>query len=103
MWGTPFVKKLDWTTGLDKYTGRPMDYDPNKDVQKYVPASSSARGGKEGMSCPGNMGGKNWQPTAYDPDRKRYYIPVIESCAGHVTVAQKRSMESKRLVFWRWP
>ena len=58
MWGTPFVKKLDWTTGLDKYTGRPMDYDPNKDVQKYVPASSSARGGKEGMSCPGNMGGK---------------------------------------------
>lgn len=103
LWGTPFVKKLDWTTGLDKYTGRPMSYDANKDVQKYVPASSSGRGGKEGMSCPGNMGGKNWQPTAYDPDRKRYYIPVIESCAGHVTVAQKEAWKARALYFGGGP
>ena len=103
LWGTPFVNKLDWTAGLDKYTGRPMAYDPNKDVQKYAPASSSARGGKEGLSCPGNMGGKNWQPTAYDPDRKRYYIPVIESCAGHVTVAQKEAWKARQLYFGGGP
>ena len=41
LWGTPFVKKLDWTAGLDKYTGRPLDYDPNQDVQRYV-ASTNA-------------------------------------------------------------
>ena len=58
-----------------------MDYDPNKDVQRYVPASSAFRAQPEGASCPGNMGGKNWPPPAYDPDRNMYYIPVIESCA----------------------
>ena len=26
------------------------------------------------------MGGKNWPPTAYHPDLKYWYIPVIESC-----------------------
>ena len=103
LWGTPFVKKLDWTSGLDKYTGRPMDYDPNKDVQKYVPASSSGRAGNEGLSCPGNMGGKNWPPTAYDPNRKLYYIPVIESCAGHVTVAQEKPWEPRALYFGGGP
>ena len=60
LWGTPFVKKLDWTAGLDKYTGRPLDYDPNKDVQRYVPSSSAFRAQPEATSCPGNMGGKNW-------------------------------------------
>jgi alcohol dehydrogenase (cytochrome c) len=86
LWGTPFVKKLDWTAGLDKYTGRPVDYDPNSDVQRYNPASSVSRDQRESTSCPGNMGGKNWPPTAYDPERNRYYIPVIESCSGHVNV-----------------
>ena len=32
------------------------------------------------MICPGNMGGKNWPPTAYNPVLKEWYIPVIESC-----------------------
>ena len=89
LWGTPFVKVLDWTAGLDKYTGRPLDYDPQADVQRYKPESSVSREQRESRSCPGNMGGKNWPPTAYDPERNRYYIPVIESCALHVNVPQK--------------
>jgi alcohol dehydrogenase (cytochrome c) len=32
------------------------------------------------MVCPGNMGGKNWPPTAYNPTLHLWYIPVIESC-----------------------
>ena len=90
LWGTPFVKKLDWTAGLDKYTGRPVDYDPNSDVQRYNPATSVSRDQRESKSCPGNMGGKNWPPTAYDPERNRYYIPVIESCALHVNVPTEK-------------
>jgi len=99
LWGTPFVKKLDWTVGLDKYTGMPMDYDPNSDVQRYVPASNASRSKPEGASCPGNMGGKNWPPTAYDPNRNLYYIPVIESCAGHINAAQKKAWEPRGLYF----
>ncbi len=103
LWGTPFVKQLNWTIGLDKYTGRPMDYDPNKDVQRYVPASNSDRTGREGLSCPGNMGGKNWPPTAYDPEKNLYYIPVVESCAGHITVAQEKPWEARGMYFGGGP
>jgi alcohol dehydrogenase (cytochrome c) len=98
LWGTPFVKVLDWTAGLDKYTGLPLDYDPNKDVQRYNPASSVSRDQRESRSCPGNMGGKNWPPTAYDPERNRYYIPVIESCGLHVNVPTENEWKARE--YW---
>ncbi len=98
LWGTPFVKELTWTSGLDKYSGRPLDYDPTKDVQRYNPATSVSRDQRESSSCPGNMGGKNWPPTAYDPVRNRYYIPVIESCASHVNVPQTNAWEARE--YW---
>jgi len=80
LWGTQFVKKLTWTRGLDEMSGRPLDYDPNSDVQRYVKGTSPMRPKISGTSCPGNMGGKNWPPTAYNPKTLMYYIPVIESC-----------------------
>jgi alcohol dehydrogenase (cytochrome c) len=98
LWGTPFVKELTWTSGLDKYSGRPLDYDPTKDVQRYNPATSVSRENRESSSCPGNMGGKNWPPTAYDPERNRYYIPVIESCASHVNVPQTNAWKARE--YW---
>jgi alcohol dehydrogenase (cytochrome c) len=79
-WATQFVKKVTWTKGLDPKTGRPNSYDPNVDVQKYEPGTAPTREDKTGRTCPGNMGGKNWPPMAYNPDRKVVYIPVIESC-----------------------
>lgn len=80
VWGTPFVKKLTWTRGLDPETGRPLDYDPNSKVQLYVEGTAPSRENPVGVSCPGNMGGKNWPPTAYNPKHNLWYIPVIESC-----------------------
>ncbi|MEE9533304.1 MAG: PQQ-dependent dehydrogenase, methanol/ethanol family, partial [Acidimicrobiia bacterium] len=88
LWGTQFVKKLNWTDGLDK-NGRPNAYDPNSDVQSYNPGTAAHRGKQtkigergdiEGISCPAHTGGKNWPPTAYSPHTGLYYIPVIESC-----------------------
>ena len=79
LWGTAFVKKVTWTPGLDA-KGRPANYDPNSDVQRYAAGTSPHRPKVPGVSCPGNMGGKNWPPTAYNPQTNYYYIPVIESC-----------------------
>ena len=98
LWGTPFVEQLDWTIGLDKYSGLPMDYDENSDVQRYVDSTNASRAKPQGLSCPGNMGGKNWPPTAYDPERNTYYIPVIESCALHVNVPQEKEWAPRE--FW---
>ena len=44
------------------------------------PGTAPTRENKQGNPCPGNMGGKNWPPMAYNPERKVVYIPVIESC-----------------------
>ena len=88
IWGTQFVKKLNWTDGLDE-NGRPNAYDVNSDVQSYNPGTAAHRGTEteigarsevEGISCPAHTGGKNWPPTAYSPHTGLYYIPVIESC-----------------------
>ena len=85
IWGTQFVKQLNWTKGLDPVTGLPVDYDPKGGQQKYNAASTPTREHKIADICPGNMGGKNWPPTSYNPGLTTWYIPVIESC-NRVTV-----------------
>ena len=80
VWGLPFVKKVTWTKGLDAETGKPVEYDPSKPIQKYNAAVTPTRENRETMICPGNMGGKNWPPTTYNPNLHTWYIPVIESC-----------------------
>lgn len=80
VWGVPFVEQLTWTRGLDPVTGRPLDYNPQALVQTYAPGTAPTREQPISTVCPGNMGGKNWPPTAYHPVRQLWYIPVIESC-----------------------
>jgi len=92
VWGLPFVKKVTWTKGLNPETGKPVDYDPSKPVQTYVAAVTPSRTNTVTDICPGNMGGKNWPPTAYNPNLHLWYIPVIESC-NRITV--KPEVEGK--------
>lgn len=89
VWGKPFVDRLTWTPSLDAKTGVPLSYDPNADVQHYAGKTAASRTNKEGVSCPGNMGGKNWPPTAYNPSNKLWYIPVIESCNTQINEVTK--------------
>jgi len=80
VWGLPFVKRVNWTTGLNAETGMPNEYIRNAPLQPYVAASIPNRANQKAEICPGNMGGKNWPPTAYNPNLRLWYIPVIESC-----------------------
>src|SRR6267378_4498683 len=99
VWGLPFVKKVTWTKGLDQESGKPIEYDPNKQVQRYNAAVTPHRENKVADICPGNMGGKNWPPTAYNPDLKLWYIPVIESC-NRITVEESVPEKLKAREFW---
>jgi alcohol dehydrogenase (cytochrome c) len=45
------------------------------------------------------MGGKNWPPTAYNPDLKLWYIPVIESC-NRIKVEVATPDKLKPREFW---
>src|SRR5229473_872430 len=88
--GKQYVDQLNWTTGLDPKTGRPLNYNPNTDVQEYAPGSHGTRAKPKGERlCPSHFGGKNWQPSAYNPELKLLYIPSIEGCNYIETVEQK--------------
>ena len=71
---------MNWTRGLDPKTGRPLDYDPGKDVQTYVEGTTATRTKPIGTRCPAVSGGKNWEPAAYNPELNRIYIPSSEGC-----------------------
>ena len=99
IWGLPFVKKVTWTKGIDPETGKPTEYDPSKSIQVYNAEVTPSREHTVADICPGNMGGKNWPPTSYNPDLKLWYIPVIESC-NRITVTPEKSLPAKPREFY---
>ena len=80
--GAAYVDKVTWSKGLDSKTGKPLEYDPTKDVQSYVAATRP--GGEQGKvepACPSIQGGSNYWPVSYDPKMKRLFAVAHETCA----------------------
>lgn len=63
----PFTH-INWATGVDPRTGRPLEN----------PAARYPQTGKPWAAIPGPAGAHNWQAMAFDPLRKLVYIPVID-------------------------
>jgi alcohol dehydrogenase (cytochrome c) len=79
--GKQYVNELNWTTGLDPKTGRPLNYDPTADVQLYRVGSHPSRANPESdRLCPSHFGGKNWEPGAYNPELGLLFITAKEGC-----------------------
>jgi alcohol dehydrogenase (cytochrome c) len=89
LFGKQYVDQQTWTTGLDPKTGKPLNYDPTKDVQVYTPGSHGMRGQGPSKTCTSHSGGKNWPPSAYNPELNLLYLPTIEGCDSITTVEQK--------------
>ncbi len=87
--GKQYVDELTWTPGLDPKTGKPLNYDPTKDVQVYAPGSHGLRGEGPSKTCPSHNGGKNWEPSAYNPDLGLLFIPTAEGCDSIINAEQK--------------
>jgi len=67
----PYVN-VNWASGVDLKTGRPIETDVSKD----------AREGKKVVVYPSILGGKNWEPGAFNPKTRMVYIPTQENlCA----------------------
>jgi len=87
--GKQYVNELNWTPGLDPKTGRPLNYDPNSDVQVYRPGSHGSRANVNGdRLCPSVLGGKNWEPSAYNPELGLLFVTAKEGCNYIVTKQQ---------------
>ncbi|KJC56815.1 quinonprotein alcohol dehydrogenase [Bradyrhizobium sp. LTSPM299] len=62
----PYVK-VNWASGVDLKTGRPIDTDIVKD----------ARDGKKVTVYPSILGGKNWEPMSYNPQTGLAYANTL--------------------------
>jgi alcohol dehydrogenase (cytochrome c) len=100
--GKQYVDELNWTPGLDPKTGRPLNYDPAGGFQVYNVGSHGSRAQPNGNKlCPAHFGGKNWEPTAYNPELGLLYIPSIEGCNFIETAEQKDMDDQGGSVKWR--
>jgi len=74
----PFVY-VNWATGIDKKTGRPIE-DPAKRTKQGVDTKDI---------CPCAMGGKDQQPAAYSPRTNLFYVPSNNMCMNYEGVEVK--------------
>jgi len=71
----PFVKNISWADGVDE-NGRPKFIEANRPGDP-----SETEEGKKGKTVwvvPNFLGGKNWNPMAYNPDTGLFYVPANE-------------------------
>jgi len=80
---TQYADKVTWTKGIDPKTGKPVDYDPRKDVQNFA---IEWKGGADILknACPDVHGGTNFWPPSYSQKTKLIYITGNEGCANIV-------------------
>ena len=89
-----YVDKLTWTKGIDPKTGKPVDYDPGKDLQTYAEPIAKILTGAKASVCPTVAGGNNFWSAAYSRRTSLLYIPELEGCAS-VTRDQTRHVRGK--------
>ena len=88
--GKQYVNELNWAPGLDPKTGLPLNYKPNADIQTYAEGTHGMRAKPQsGRLCPSHFGGKNWQPSAFNPELHLIYVSSVEGCNAIDTVEQK--------------
>jgi alcohol dehydrogenase (cytochrome c) len=92
---TPYVSRVTWTKGIDPKTGKPLDYDPGKDLQTYAdPVAKILTGQKSSGVCPGVPGGNNFWSAAYSRRTGLLYIPELEGCTS-ITRDQTRHVRGR--------
>jgi len=80
MVGAKPYMEVNWTKGIDQKTGKPIDYDPNKDVQTYSGMADPTSENPVKKVCPNRTGGNNYWPSAYSPKTQLLYIPAMTAC-----------------------
>jgi alcohol dehydrogenase (cytochrome c) len=89
----PYVENINWTKGIDQKTGKPVDYDPSKDLQVYSGMQNQTLADPTKKLCPSMSGGNNYWPAAYSQKTKLLYIPSMSSC-NQVTLDPKLSTKA---------
>ena len=67
-----YARKVNWASGIDLKTGRPIDSDMTKKVRANVDS------GTELEVWPSAFGGKNWMPMSYSPKHRLAFLNRID-------------------------
>jgi alcohol dehydrogenase (cytochrome c) len=84
----PYME-VNWTKGIDQKTGKPIDYDPGKDIQTYAGVGNLTPGAPLKKVCPSQAGGNNYWPSSYSPKTNLLYIPALSNCVT-VTIDREK-------------
>jgi alcohol dehydrogenase (cytochrome c) len=84
----PYME-VNWTKGIDQKTGKPLDYNPAKDIQTYAGIGNLVPGEPLKRVCPSQAGGNNYWPSSYSPKTKLLYIPALSNCVT-VTIDREK-------------
>lgn len=79
-----FARKVNWATGIDMATGRPIDTPMTAQVRK------AAVGTEVIEVWPSAYGGKNWMPMSFDPGRKLAFFNTVDLGMKVKYVEQKK-------------
>ncbi len=77
-----YVKEVTWTKGIDPKTGKPVEYDPSKDLQVYAEGANVNDDKRVRRVCPDTAGGNNYWPASYSQKTRLIYVPTNEGCAN---------------------
>jgi alcohol dehydrogenase (cytochrome c) len=88
----PYLDNINWTSGIDQKTGRPLDYNPGTDIQLYSGAAAPTLDSPTKKMCPGPSGGNNFWPATYSVNTRLIYIPTATPC---VVVIQDPALSNK--------
>jgi alcohol dehydrogenase (cytochrome c) len=89
----PYMDNINWTKGIDQKTGKPLEYDPTKDIQIYAGVGNLTPGAPLKKVCPSIAGGNNYWPSSYSPRTKLLYIPAMTACMAVSVDREKHTKE----------
>src|SRR5215468_202847 len=74
-----YIAKLNWATGIDLKTGRPIETELTK----------KARAGEQVLVQPSLLGGKNWEPMSYNPVKNVAYANTLNIGFNYKAIPQE--------------
>lgn len=82
----PFVDGINWASGYDLATGRPIE----------KPEARFYKTGKPFIAIPGALGAHNWHPMSYNPKTGLVYIPAQQIPQGYL--ADMTELDRRKVV-----
>jgi alcohol dehydrogenase (cytochrome c) len=92
--GQRFSPLAQITSGIDQKTGKPVDYDPARDIQVYSGVANQIPGETvTKKACPSHVGGNNYWPSSYSRKTGLIYIAGQTGCDNMLIDTAKHNKE----------